>query len=177
MMCTGFPFRIRRKGGRELAQALDKYAACTSRKDQIHLLIVGSPENEFLDTLPFPYTSLGHVSVDELWTAYHAADVFLSTSLYDAGPMMISESMLAGTPVVSFPTGLATDLIEDGVSGFLAAEKTADSFANALSELDRVSDLSSFREMAQARATNIHAPSKVAQALLELIDSMQAQPN
>ena len=53
--------------------------------------------------------------------------------------MVLVEAMLAGCPVVAFPRGSATELIEPGVTGFLAqdADEMADIVRNRLSGFDR----------------------------------------
>jgi glycosyltransferase involved in cell wall biosynthesis len=68
----------------------------------------------------FTLVDLGFVDVDTLAKAYAAADLFACPSIEDSGPMMINESMMSGTPVVSFRMGVAEDLIEDGITGAIA---------------------------------------------------------
>jgi len=53
--------------------------------------------------------------------------------------LVLVEAMLAGCPVVAFPRGSATELIEPGVTGFLArdADEMADIVRNRLSGFDR----------------------------------------
>lgn len=66
------------------------------------------------------FTDLGFLSSDEaMATAYQAADFFVSPSVDDAGPMMISEAMASGRPVLSTSVGIAPDLIADGINGLL----------------------------------------------------------
>ena len=66
------------------------------------------------------FTDLGFLSGDEaMSTAYQAVDFFVSPSVDDAGPMMISEAMASGRPVLSTSVGIAPDLIVDGVNGLL----------------------------------------------------------
>lgn len=66
------------------------------------------------------FTDLGHLAGDAAMSAaYHAADFFVCPSIDDAGPMMISEAMASGRPVLSTPVGIAPDLIVEGVNGAL----------------------------------------------------------
>ena len=46
------------------------------------------------------------------------ADVFVSPSIQDAGPMMVAQSMMCGTPVVAFEMGNAVDYIQNGKTGY-----------------------------------------------------------
>jgi glycosyltransferase involved in cell wall biosynthesis len=56
---------------------------------------------------------------DELAKLYHALDLYLVTSREEGGPMALMESMSSGVPVVSTRVGMASDLIEQGLSGAL----------------------------------------------------------
>jgi len=60
------------------------------------------------------------LSPEHLASYYKAADVIVVSSLEDGGPMMIVESMMCGTPVVSFGTGLANELVITGQTGYRA---------------------------------------------------------
>jgi len=65
-------------------------------------------------------TEVGHLSGDEAMSAaYHGCDFFVCPSLDDAGPMMISEAMACGRPVLATSVGIAPDLIREGVNGAL----------------------------------------------------------
>lgn len=64
--------------------------------------------------------SLGFLSLERLFLTYYASDIFISTSIDDSGPYMINYSIACGTPVVSFPVGIALDLVKHGETGYLA---------------------------------------------------------
>lgn len=49
---------------------------------------------------------------------YQAADVFVCGSVEDTGPMMVSEALACGTPVVGFDTGIIYNIVENGKNGF-----------------------------------------------------------
>ncbi len=51
--------------------------------------------------------------------AYQSADIFISPSLEDSGPMMVNEAMMCGTPVVAFNIGIAKEFITSDI-GYLA---------------------------------------------------------
>ncbi len=67
-----------------------------------------------------PYSSPGFVPPEDLPAYYRALDVYISPSRDEAGPMGVLESMASGVPVIATRTGMAADLIEHGVNGFLA---------------------------------------------------------
>ena len=52
--------------------------------------------------IDMPHHPLGSINEDQLAYAYSAADLFLSCTREDVGPMTVGESMLCGTPVVGF---------------------------------------------------------------------------
>ena len=63
---------------------------------------------------------VGFLNEDELILAYRAADIFVCPSIEDSGPMMINQSLMCGTPVVAFETGIAIDLVINGQTGYVA---------------------------------------------------------
>lgn len=109
--------RVSYKGFGILQEALRRLDRAGVR---LHVIGAG-PRGLFPDGLSsVSVTDLGFLAGDEaMSTAYQAADVFVCPSLDDAGPMMISEAMASGRPVLSTPVGLAPDLIRDGVNGAL----------------------------------------------------------
>ncbi len=125
-----------RKGMSELYEALDMLAAQMDAegkpRDSVFLAYAGG-QTLYKRTLPFPSKHLGYLKGDAaLAEAYQAADLFVSPSLEDSGPLMVNESVMCGTPVVSFEMGVAKDLAIEGQTGFLAALGDSRSLADAL---------------------------------------------
>lgn len=60
---------------------------------------------------------------------YHALDLYLVTSREEGGPKGIMEGMASGVPLVSTRVGMASDLIEDGITGGLVLGGTATEIA------------------------------------------------
>lgn len=58
----------------------------------------------------------------ELSKIYKNVNVFALTTLADAGPMMATETIRNNTPLVSFATNIATDLIDNGKNGYIVSE-------------------------------------------------------
>ena len=89
------------------------------RRDSFLLLSVGE---EFLmhecRKADIPCKALGIVDRETLIDAYRASTCFMSPSIDDAGPSMVNQAMLCGTPVVCFNTGVAVDVVRDGETGF-----------------------------------------------------------
>lgn len=101
----------RRKGIKELLEALPMvqskdvvYVAAGNVKDLV------LPENTI---------SVGYLNEEQLIQMYQMADVYVCPSLADAGPMMVNQALLCGTPVVAFPVGVSVELVRTGHTGSL----------------------------------------------------------
>lgn len=122
-----------RKGMKYLMESLGKLKEIIDRDDpglgkNILLLIAGKDADWLTGMLPFSSHYMGFLDNSYgIASAYQAADVFLCPSIEDSGPMMINQSVMTGTPVVSFAMGVALDLVINGETGYRARMKdTAD---------------------------------------------------
>lgn len=89
----------------------------------VFVLLTGPARGYVKDRLSAANIPFAHDYVQDyadLRYAYHALDLYLVTSREEGGPMALMESMSSHVPVVSTPVGMAPDLIEDGVTGWLA---------------------------------------------------------
>jgi glycosyltransferase involved in cell wall biosynthesis len=131
----------------------------------------------------FEHRHIGSLQGDTmLAAAYQAADIFVSASIEDSGPMMINESILCGTPVVSFDMGVAPDLVHTGRTGYRARLRdAADMAAGLLSLLEMDADsIQAMRTECRALGVRLCHPDAQVQAFLELFashPSVQKQPN
>ena len=71
---------------------------------------------------------------------YQAADVFLSPSIEDSGPMMVSEALACGTPVVAFEMGVAYNMVINNYNGFKAELKNSEQLADGLEKVLLLND-------------------------------------
>jgi glycosyltransferase involved in cell wall biosynthesis len=105
----------------------------TNLENDIYLLIAGRNIEEIVEHLPFDYNFLGMLdNTKGIASAYQAADVFLSPSIEDSGPSMINQSIMCGTPVVSFEMGVALDLVITGKTGYRAILKDSNDLAKGI---------------------------------------------
>ena len=137
--------------------------ATVLKKEDIFLLLIGNNSPEIIKSLPFQHQHLGYLK-DELTLAmaYQAADVFVCPSIDDQGPMMISESMMCGTPVVAFDRGIAPELIVNMETGYMAKCKDSRDLAHGVYKVLTSSTHDKMRVSARKIAFKRHAPQEVA---------------
>lgn len=147
-----------------------------ARDEDVFLLLAGHRTKELAESLPFPCAQLGYLRDDiTLALAYQAADVFACPSIQDAGPMMINEAMLCGTPVVAFNSGGAPDWITTMQNGYVADYKDSDDLARGMYALLSSDALPAMRMAAHDAALQRHSPSLVAAQSIDLFRSLHAQ--
>ncbi len=127
-----------RKGIRQLLEALHLLhgmlgTADPALRDRILVVTAGKAANAAEIDIPFEHRHIGFLEGDaQLVLAYQAADLFVNPSVEDAGPMMINEALLCGTPVVSFEMGVAADLVHTGETGYRARLRDAGDMADGI---------------------------------------------
>ncbi len=126
---------LKRKGMRYLIEALKSLKEQMGNDDNKILMVsagdISRIGSSFANT--FQHRHLGVLDNDRmLATVYQAADMFICPSIEDSGPMMINESIMCGTPVVSFEMGVAPDLVHTGKTGYRAKLKDSEDLANGI---------------------------------------------
>lgn len=88
------------------------------------------------DIIPeFNHINLGSIrNREQLSLVYNFCDVFACTTLSDAGPMMVVESIKNNCPVIGFDRSILIDLIAYNKNGIVIAELDLDNFADKLYE-------------------------------------------
>jgi len=123
-----------RKGFKYLLESLQLLAKTKpDLVEKIVLVVAGSGEKvSDLNAYRVDYT--GYLTFDELAEYYAMADVFLSPSVQDAGPMMLNQSLMCGTPAVAFNIGTACDIISEN-TGYLAKYRESEDFCKGILHL------------------------------------------
>lgn len=134
-----------RKGFQYFQEAILKLEAIFKEKcfplDDYIILVAGHiSENAILNT-DIPILNVGTLSEADLIKAYQCADVFVSTSIEDSGPLMINQSIMCGTPVVAFNVGVAIDLVLDGTTGYTSETCNSNSLAENIFKIIIMKDL------------------------------------
>jgi glycosyltransferase involved in cell wall biosynthesis len=130
-----------RKGFRYLLEALSHLhglllGGSGLSVNDVELVVAGKGDMTGLDDSPFKYHHLGLLRGDnKLALAYQASDVFVCPSIDDAGPMMVNESLMCGTPVVAFDSGAAHDFVEHMKTGCLAEMKDSVDLAKGIAAI------------------------------------------
>lgn len=98
------------------------------------VLVLGHPSPEVQEVLQgMRVIAPGFVSEKaNLANYYAAADLLLFPSLADNLPIMIQESMAAGTPVLAFRTGGVPEMIDDGKTGWLVEQRNQEALNTGL---------------------------------------------
>ena len=164
---------------------------------QLHTMLEGNPDlqkNILVVTagnwgkadkleMLFEHRHIGFLQGDTmLAAAYQAADIFVNASIEDSGPMMINESILCGTPVVSFDMGVAPDLVHTGRTGYRARLRDSADMAEGLRsllEMD-VDSIQAMRTECRVLGVQLCHPDVQVRGFLELFAShasLQKQPN
>lgn len=120
-----------RKGGAYLIEAARLLADRIGSTD-IDFVIVGEHGSALAKEIPFQTHHMGYQGDIVLALIYQAADIFACSSIEDAGPMMVSQSMMYGTPVVAFDTGIVPELLASGEGGYMAQLGNPEDFAQGL---------------------------------------------
>jgi glycosyltransferase involved in cell wall biosynthesis len=183
----------KRKGGEYLIDAIQRFHQALSRTergspmdqhrsngarpthaaDNVLLLMAGRNGDEIKRRLPFPVFDLGFLSDERtLARAYQAADLFVCPSIEDAGPMMIPEAMLCGTPVVAFHAGGAPDLVVSGRTGYLARLGDAAELARGIGEVLQSPQRNGLGEAASQAARQLHEPQTVVRRYAALVEQL-----
>ena len=139
----------RRKGFAELRQSLKIFSdsLTSEEKSNIAIIFAGNSNNDLQSFFDIEVIQTGFLSTNQLIAAYSAADVFLSPSLGDAGPTMVNQSIMCGTPVVAFSTGVAIDIIESRVSGYVAKMKDVEDYARGIRYIYDIVGTNEYKEL------------------------------
>lgn len=107
-------------------------------REALFVIMAGKNGEQIILEIPFSCKSMGFVSSQELPFIASAADLYLSPSIHDAGPMMINQSLSCGVPVVAFEMGVALDVLKNQGTGYCAKMKDASDFANGIESIFRM---------------------------------------
>ena len=147
------------KGYDYLLSAINKFAStlCDEEKNSVLMLFAGTQDVQFEKKFKVPVMNVGLLSRDNLVKAYSLSSVFVSSSIDEAGPSMMVQSMLCGTPCVAFNIGSSLDLIENGITGYKANYKDIDDFSQGIRDFYSLPEtsMSRVRENCRNKAVSL----------------------
>jgi glycosyltransferase involved in cell wall biosynthesis len=135
---------VKRKGFDILVQSVNNFVSklSQSEKDNVLLLLAGNSSIDNIQNyFQIDVHTLGYLDTNNLVKAYSSADCFLCTTLEDAGPTMVIQSLMCGTPVIAFEMGVALDIVITGVTGYLAKYKDVDDYTKGIQEIYSYTDI------------------------------------
>lgn len=110
-----------------LSELLQAFAALQHRRQNVRLLIIGDgPERATLERkaeelhVSSVVVFAGMVPFGEVAAHLQAADAFVFSAQREVQPLVLSEAMASGLPVVAYDAPFVRDVIVDGVSGLLS---------------------------------------------------------
>ncbi len=141
------------------------------RRDSIFVM-AGSVDDDYAATIRMDTQFLGFLPLDRFVKSYPAASVFISTSVDDAGPSMVNQSMMCGTPVVTFSIGTALQVTQEGVNGYMVANFDDEAFADRILQIARMrtDDFGVMRKATRASALSMNSRKANAKRLIEIYE-------
>ena len=181
VFCGALKMGQSRKGFDSLVDAFNrlpsKLDAQRAAANPVVIMTAGNGDFARDIPLPFAHHHLGMLGDDRsLALAYSAADVFVSPSLEDAGPMMVNESLACGTPVVAYAIGTAADHVEQGTNGWVAKLGDADELAHGLAQVLDSNEPEKLRVRSREEAVDSFSPDRVARKYLDLYNELSSVP-
>ena len=118
------------KGFKYLCEALDRI----KDKENYCLLSVGN-DSKKIEQMEYQFFSPGYVRDENVMNEMYAlADVYISVSVADTFPLVILESMAAGTPVIAFNTGGIPEIVNDEV-GWIVEQRDVNSLVSMIEKV------------------------------------------
>jgi glycosyltransferase involved in cell wall biosynthesis len=101
--------------------------------DSIELLLIGNDIESFIDLIPLKVINAGFLrSETRMVEFYNAADLLISPSIEECGPIMINQSLMCGTPALAFDVGIAPDFLINNETGYIVERMNAGAMADAI---------------------------------------------
>jgi glycosyltransferase involved in cell wall biosynthesis len=163
---------------------IDAFASSPALRDSTVLIVAGSGEKGYVDTLVSHIETagisdcifwLGHVDGAQKASVFAAADIFILPSFSENFGIAAVEAMLAGVPcVLSRGVAIANAAVAAGAA--IVVEPKADDIAAALAKA--LSDPSRLRDMsirAREFAAQEYSPEIMARRLIALYESIVAR--
>lgn len=161
---------------------LEAFARVASRVPKAWLVFAaGGPEREHLEArarelgIAQRFIITGTLPHERVVDAYAGADLFIFASQTETQGLVIGESMAAGLPVVAVAASGVTDLVRDGVDGYLTPHALEPFVERIVQLLEQPELRRRMGEQARAQAETISV-ARTTDALLEAYAAAGARP-
>ncbi|WP_031526075.1 glycosyltransferase family 4 protein [Dyadobacter crusticola] len=170
ILFTGANIQDKRKGFVYFQEALKQVR---SSYPEIEVMLFGKADASGFADFPVPVHYIGKISDTEaMVNAYNAADLIVVPSLEDNLPNTIMEAMSCGTPAVGFDTGGIPEMIDHGINGFVAEQKSAGSLAAGISWVLENNGSSALSAAAREKVVNNYSESLIAARYQAIYNSL-----
>ena len=165
------------KGDSDKAAAIKSFISGIEPEQRRKVLVLIAGDDSFvhyMTDIDCDYTNLGMLDIKKLINVYRSSSVFLNTPIDDAGPSMVNQSLMCGTPVISYESGVAIDVVEDGISGYKVKKGDIEGLANSLSKVFKMSEnrYNSMRKSSREMAMKFNSPSAFSSNIENIIMEM-----
>lgn len=134
-------------------------------KDTVLLVLGKSFENDSNLNI----INLGYISDENhIATIYNAADVFVIPSLEDNLPNTVMEAMACGTPSVGFANGGIPEMVQNGLTGIVVKEISAEALAVGIKQVLDNTEAINFEENCRKRAIQLYSEDIIREKILGL---------
>lgn len=149
---------------KNLAFLLRAFSGVAQAYEHVRLILIGDgPEREILEGMgrdsgiSSSLRFLGKLPYEQIPCYLAVADTFVTASVTEVHPLTVIEAMAAGLPVLGICSPGVGDIVEDGVTGYLAAQPDLASFTAKMARL--VNEGETRRRMGEAarRASSQYA--------------------
>ena len=105
---------------------------------EVLVITAGKGHEKIRDYIPFDSIGFGYVSIDMLPELFALSTCFICSSINDAGPMMVNQSLCCGIPVVGFEMGAVLQVVKDKGTGVCIPMKGSNELAEGILKIIRM---------------------------------------
>jgi glycosyltransferase involved in cell wall biosynthesis len=143
-----------------------------AEKYPIHVILTGPARGYvknrlFQANIPYTYKFLDNYA--DVAEYYRAIDLYFVCSREEGGPKALLESMASGIPIISTDVGMAPDIIENGINGFVVQSEDTNSIVKYATEILEKPQLRDFLIQNGVKTARKYSNNATAQSLYDKI--------